>query len=179
VKSELQKFFVSNLIDRYFETKKSANSTLLFAYFQETPKHSQRVFNIKDVREIRKIDLENYKIFLESQKRSSKTVKNYLDTFKAFLNYCKSTLEIIATIPSFPVIDKPQPKIQWIDPQTQTWILENTPDEDKPILLFLMLTGTRPAEARALKVKNVDLKQGIIYIDSSFSKNTLRPKKKR
>ncbi|WP_028844901.1 MULTISPECIES: tyrosine-type recombinase/integrase [Thermodesulfovibrio] len=178
VKSELQKFFVSNLIDRYFETKKSAIAPSYLPTFKKHLNTAKEFFNIKDVREIRKIDLENYKIFLESQKRSSKTVKNYLDTFKAFLNYCKSTLEIIATIPSFPVIDKPQPKIQWIDPQTQTWILENTPDEDKPILLFLMLTGTRPAEARALKVKNVDLKQGIIYIDSSFSKNTLRPKRK-
>lgn len=178
IKSEIKKFFVSYLIEEYYEKKKSSIAPSYLPTFKKHLDTAKSFFTTKDIRELRKIDLEKYKDSLNSQNKSPKTVKNYLDTFKAFLNYCKDTLEIINIVPSFPKVEKPQPKIQWVDTDIQRLIYNYIPEQDKPIILFLMLTGCRPAEARALKVKDINLKQGFIAISSSFSRNVLRPKRK-
>lgn len=50
--------------------------------------------------------------------------------------------------------------------------------EDRKIVEFLMLHGTRPGEARALRVQDVNIEKLSITIKSTFSKNTLRPRRK-
>jgi len=50
--------------------------------------------------------------------------------------------------------------------------------QDKPIIVFLMLHGCRPGEARALKCKDVDLKQQTITIHATFSGETYREPRK-
>jgi integrase len=50
--------------------------------------------------------------------------------------------------------------------------------EDRPIIEFLMSHGCRPGEARALRVKDVDLQTETMTISSTFSGDTLRDRRK-
>jgi len=107
-----------------------------------------------------------------------KYTKNILDNFRTFLNYLKNDLEIIDTVPAFPVIEVLQAKTTWLTPELQRQVFESVPDDDKPIIAFLMLSGCRPGEARALKCKDVDLANGVINISATFSNGILREKRK-
>jgi len=62
--------------------------------------------------------------------------------------------------------------------EDQAKIFNVIPDEDKQIFAFLFLSGCRPAEARALKVKDVDLQNRVVTITATFSKNVERPHRK-
>jgi integrase len=178
VKSEIKRFFISNLLTEYYHKKLSFIAPSYLPTFTKHIKTAKEFFSTIDIREFRKIDIEKYKDYLNTLKIGQKTIKNYLDTLKAFLNWCRNILEIISTVPAFPQIEIPKPKIQWVDTETQALIYHATPEQDKPIMLFLMLTGCRPAEARALRVKHIDLKRGVITVGETFSRNVLRPKRK-
>jgi integrase len=52
------------------------------------------------------------------------------------------------------------------------------PDAHKPIIAFLMLHGCRPAEARALKCKDVNIDAGCIIISATFSGSVYRQRRK-
>jgi integrase len=135
-------------------------------------------FGLKDIRELQKMDLIEYKEHLERLNLSPKTVKNVMDHFKTFLRYCKEDLEIIDSYPSFPKVEITEKSIRWVGREDQIKLLEHIPEEDRPIIAFLALHGQRPAEARALRVKDVDLGKGTIIISSSFSGRILRDKRK-
>ncbi|MDO8142923.1 MAG: site-specific integrase [Candidatus Brocadiales bacterium] len=109
---------------------------------------------------------------------SDKTIKNILDNFKTFLNYLRYDLEIIDTVPAFPTVETPQPKTRWLTTEVQRRVFESIPEDDKPIFAFLMLSGSRPSEARALKCKDINLVQGVINISSTFSGRVYREKRK-
>ena len=109
---------------------------------------------------------------------TNKTVKNYIDVFKAFLNYLKSDLEIISVVPKFPDIDIEQKPIKWLRQEDQVRLYELIPDKHKPIFAFLILHGCRPSEARALKCKNVDVQNHTITICATFSGHVYRERRK-
>lgn len=68
--------------------------------------------------------------------------------------------------------------LKWLNSGDQQQIFSLIPDAHKPIIAFLMLHGCRPAEARALKVKGVDLSNRTITISATFSLRTYREKRK-
>ena len=127
---------------------------------------AKKFFGAKDARDLRKIDIMNYKKVIEDNKfgLKGKTVKNYLDLFKTFLNFCSKDLEVIGNVPVFPEVDMQSPKFKWLSQEDQIKLFESIPDEDKPIIAFLMLHGCRPGEARALRVRDVDLHVATITI---------------
>lgn len=86
--------------------------------------------------------------------------------------------EIINTIPKFPKIEYCQPQISWLSPELQRRVYEAIPDTDKAIFAFLMLSGCRPGEARALKCKDVNLDLKTITIGATFSGRIYREKRK-
>ena len=100
-----------------------------------------------------------------------------MDVFRAFLHYIKDD-EVISVVPPFPDIEVETPAFQWLHPEDQIRLFEFVPDGHKPIIAFLMLHGCRPSEARALKVKNVDLRNQTITINATFSGNVYRLKRK-
>jgi integrase len=112
-----------------------------------------------------------------SQNFNPKTLKNILDHLKTFFNWLR-TREVIDIVPSFPRIETREYEHTWFDADDQIRLLEVTDKEDRPIIAFLMLHGCRPGEARALKVKNVDIKKGIIRIKSTFSGKEIRDRRK-
>lgn len=80
----------------------------------------------------------------------NKTLKNCLDILKTFLMYLKNDLELLKAVPHFPVIEIPAPRTTWLTPEAQKAVFGHVPDDDKPIIAFLMLSGCRPSPERKL-----------------------------
>lgn len=178
VKADQKKFYISTLTVDYFSTKKDSLAPSNLSTMKNHIRYIKEFFGNKDVREVRKIDIVKFIESLQKKRLGQKTIKNYVTTLKAFLNYLKNTLEIINALPSFPVLDVPEPSFRWLTLEDQAKLLSVVPAEDIGIILFLMLTGCRPSEARALKVKDVDLKNEIIIIKNAFSNSVYREKRK-
>lgn len=104
-------------------------------------------FNHKDVREIF-----NCKDFVNKlpSRLSLKYQKNISDALKGFFTWLREN-RIIAEIPVFPVIEFPEHQPQTISREIQLKILDEIPNEHKPIFAFLFYQGCRPGEVRALK----------------------------
>ncbi len=179
VKQQLEKYYVANLLEKFLASK---IETLAPSYKKDYVRYiriAQGFFGVMDVRELRKVDLVNYKEYLEREfDYSDKSVKNVFENFKTFLRYLKNDIEIIGTIPSFPVVETTLPETHWLSSEVQKKVMDCIPDEDKPIIAFLMLHGCRPGEVRALKCKDVSLEKGTITISATFSNEVYREKRK-
>lgn len=179
VKQEVEKFWVTNLLDRFQEAKINYIAPSYQKDYRRMIKVAKDYFQTKDVRELRKLDLINYKEYLEKNfSIGPKTVKNILGLFRTFLRWCKNDLEVIENYPAFPEVDVPEPKFKWLDQEGQSALFEMVPAEDRPIVSFLMLHGVRPGEARALKIRDVDLKNRTVTISATFSGDIYRERRK-
>jgi integrase len=181
LKSELEKYYVSVLLDKFLESKLTGDRIApsykrhYWRYVGIAKEH----FGIRDVRDLRKLDILNYQSYVrENYNFSDKTLKNCVDVFKTFLRYVKGDLELVNIVPSFPEINVPEPKTTWLTPETQKVLFGNVPDVDKPIIAFLMLSGCRTGEARALKCRDVNIEHKRITISATFSGSTYREKRK-
>jgi integrase len=179
VKADLEKFWASELLTRFFEQKrKSIAPSYITAYRTHVNRHKE-FFKLKDVREIRKIDIKNYIEYLETtQNIGPKTLKNTADNFKTFMYWLKNELEVLDRVPSFPIIDVKRYEYTWFSAEDQIRILEHIEEDDRPIIAFLMLHGCRPGEGRALKVKNINIERKSIMINSTFSGKEIRDRRK-
>ncbi|MCF6147656.1 MAG: tyrosine-type recombinase/integrase [Candidatus Kuenenia sp.] len=179
VKQEQERFYTSNLLDRFRMFKIDSLAPSYKKDFERHIRHAKNFFGAKDVRELRKLDILNYKDHLEKKfQLSNKTIKNIIDIFKTFLRYVKDDLEIISVVPGFPKIEQQPPKTTWLTPEVQQRLYESIPDEDKPIFAFLILSGCRPGEARALRCKDINLDLQIITISATFSGRVYRETRK-
>lgn len=179
VKQESEKFWAVNLLDRFQEAKINSIAPSYQKDYRRMIRVAKDFFGIKDMREIRKVDLINYKEYLEKNfSIRAKTVKNILGLFRTFLRWCKNDMEMIENYPAFPEVDVPEPKFRWLDQEGQSVLFEKVPAEDCPIVSFLMLHGVRPGEARALKIKDIDLKNRTITISATFSGDIYRERRK-
>lgn len=179
VRSEIERFWVSNLIDKFVESKIYTLAPSYQKDYERMGRIVKEFFGIKDARELRKLDIVNFKEHLEKNfEFRPKTIKNIMDFLKTFLRYLKFDLEIIDNIPPFPKIEVQPHQFKWLLPEEQIKILECIPEDDRPIVAFLMLQGCRPGEARALKCKNVNLREMTITISASFSREVYREKRK-
>lgn len=129
-----------------------------------------------DIRDIRTFHIQRFYDQLPSTK-SLKYLKNILGGLKHFFNTLHR-FEYISQKPIFPVIQVNQVTPKWIDYETQLKMLGSIPFEDRPIFAFLMFQGVRPSEARALKVKDINLKERYILITRTFSYKKLRERVK-
>lgn len=178
IRQEQEKFWVRNLLDHFLSSRLSELAPSYRKDYRRMAFISSGFFGVKDVREIRKIDLANYKSHLEASGLSGKTVKNYLDHFKAFLRWCLSDLEIIPRIPSFPRVELTPRSFRWLAQEDQLRIFDHIPEEDRQIIYFLALHGCRPSEARALRIQDLNLAAGTLTISASFSGWIFREKRK-
>jgi integrase len=181
IKQELEKFYTSNLLDTFLNYKLTGDriAPSYASHYKRYAGIAEKYFGSQDVRDLRKLDIINYTDHIrENYDFSNKTLKNCLNIFKTFMFYLKNDLEILNSIPHFPRIEVPEPKTHWLTPEAQKNVFGYIPDQDKPIIAFLMLSGCRPGEARALKCKNVDLEQETITISATFSGNVYREKRK-
>jgi integrase len=188
VASDLKKYWVSTLVERFLEERIEEIAPSNRKDYRRYAHAARSFFRTTDIRELRKLHLNDYKAYVEKgykpngktakKVRGDKTVKNYLDWLKTFLNYCKNDLEIIDRVPTFPIVLVNDPEWRWVDAETRSKILSAIPEADRPIIEFLMLSGCRPGEARALRVKRVDLRTMSIEIRDTFSGGEIRPRRK-
>jgi len=179
LKAEQREFYAEVKLKEYLGSKINLLAPSYRADFERYINRAKEFFTTKDVREIRKIDIINYQSYLsEKLNVGNKTIKNMMDVFKAFMNYLKNDLEVISAVPKFPDIDIDMKPFKWLFPEDQMRLFELVPDGHKPIFAFLMLQGCRPSEARALRCKDVDLKNRTITIVATFSGNVYRERRK-
>ena len=179
VKSEQKEYYVMNLCEKFLNSKLDSLAPSYQKDYKRMINIAKDYFKASDVREIRKIDIINYKEHLDKEfKIKGKTIKNIMDLFKTFLNYCKNDLEIIDTVPAFPEVEVTPFNFKWVVQEDQITLFVHVPEEDKPIFAFLMLHGCRPSEARALRVRNVDLRTRTITVTATFSARIYREKRK-
>lgn len=198
VKADVRKFLFETRIDAWYQDKlaevesgnRSRGYAALLEYFIRA--FYKPHFKTMDVREIRgfhiqefykKMPDKNKKVGVDKdgkkveKKISLKHRKNIMDGLRAFFNDLKRQ-ERIPSAPAFPVINIDRKTPMWIDLDTQIATLRLIPAQDRPIVIFLALQGTRPGEARALKVKDLDLKHGVIRVCRTFSGDELRERVK-
>jgi integrase len=179
IKSEISGNWVTTLLDKFLAFKLDSIAPSYKKDYERMTKIAQDFFGTKDVREIRKLDVVNFKTHLEKNfTLKPKSIKNVMDLFKTFLRYLKNDLEVIDAVPAFPTIEVQGYSFKWLSPEEQVKLFEYIPDGHKPIIAFLMLQGCRPGEARALRCKDVDLRDMTIAISATFSATVYREKRK-
>ena len=180
VRAELEIFWVTNLFDRFLNYKINSIAPSYQKDYRRMVVLAKNYFNTTDIRDIKKLDIINYRDHLQNKNSlGNKSIKNYLDHFKTFLNYCKDDIEILDRLPSFPEIETPAHIFRWLSQDDQVKLFEFVNDEDKPLIGFLMLHGCRPSEGRALKVKDVSVEAQTITISSTFSGHVYREKREK
>lgn len=176
IHGEAKKFYIPELIERYYASKKDDLAPSWRAYYKKMLDRCGSFFALQDVREILKIDIWNLTEELKKTVKG-KTLKNHLGVFHTFLQWTKD-MGILDSTPPFPEIEVTEKPIRWLNQEDQIRVFEAVPQEDRPIIAFLMLHGCRPGEARALRVKDVNLPNETITITSTWSKKELREKRK-
>lgn len=131
-----------------------------------------------DVREITAIQTKEFSLRLPGmsptgRKLSPKYQKNILDALQHFFNWLHDD-HIIEQKPKFPKVEVPEYEPKVLTPEVQEIILDIIPEKHKPIFAFLFYQGCRPAEVRALKWKDIDLKNDVVTLRRTFSDSKLR-----
>jgi integrase len=193
VKAEISQFQCDTLIEKFLRFKgvidvqgnliRDGDKSIIAPSYRKDYKRMLEIakafFKGKDVRELRKAHITEYWQYLQDNfNYSNKTIKNVLDLFKTFLNYTKEELEYVSIVPAFPDIEVSEHQFKWFAQQDQIEIFAFFPDEHKPIIAFLCLHGSRPAEARALRCKHVDMRTETITIIATWSGRVYREKRK-
>lgn len=174
-KKDLREYQFDVRINEWIKEKEN-NKRLEKEYVKKLRMYKDRYyipyFKKKDIREIRYSDSKNFVSQLPSELKP-KTIKNICDGLRNFYNeMCND--EYITAAPKTPTIEVPETPTAWLEEDVQKLILEKIPDRHKPIMIFLMETGTRTGEARALKRKDLDLNNRTITIQRSYSKDVLK-----
>ncbi len=177
IKGEAEKYYVSHLIEKFQARRLPQIAPSYQRGYKYILKRISDFFPITDIRDLRKLDILRYQENLEGRGMKGKTLKNNLDLFQTFLNWCKE-MELISIVPNFPKVEVSPAPIRWITQEDQQKLYEVCPEEDKPIIAFLMLHGCRPGEARALRVKDINLSTQSITISSTWSNTEIRNKRK-
>lgn len=144
-------------------------------------KNYYQILNDCDVRKVELKDITRVKDGLNSV--SIKTRRNVLNGLKTFFRWLinRGTIPALPRIPEVTGEDGKQGRP--INYEAQQEVLTRLPEKDRDIIFFLMETGLRPGEACALLVEHLDLSQGIMRIERTFTgsriRETSKQKKKR
>lgn len=170
-----KRFLVHPLLDTFSALKQESLAPSCRGHYRRYGQIVQDFFGKRDVREITEPDLSGFREHLLGQFTfSEKTQKNIFDFLKAFLRYCKYQLAVLDSIPPFPEMKVSGHRHTWLSREDQRVLLEYVPDDHRPIIVFLMLHGCRPSEARALKCRDIDLQTESVSISAVFSGSEYR-----
>jgi len=130
-------------------------------------------FGRRNLRDLREGDLEDFKNALPTE-LSGKTVRNLLGVLRKLLGDAHRRRDL-PRLPAFPSIPKSEPVTRWLPEEDQEQLLAHCREPYRSFFLFLMRTGCRPGEARALKWDKVDFRNGVVTIAAAMDLNEWRP----
>jgi integrase len=136
-------------------------------------------FKGRDIREIRRIHIEEFLTHLKKQSCSDKYCYNIIGELRACFRF---HAEDLPKLPTFPTVTFQEKPIQWLTEEQQDKVFEFIPEEDKPIFIFQRYTGCRPGEARGLTRESIYWDKGVVVISTvldSFGVLRERTKTKR
>ena len=90
--------------------------------------------------------------------RQPKGKKNVMGALKKLMRDAHKSghIQQMPPFPEFTGKDKiTKPKIRWIDQEIQWRIINEIPLSDRPIFIFMQITGCRPSEARAFRKSDI------------------------
>ncbi|MFC1551906.1 tyrosine-type recombinase/integrase [Candidatus Latescibacterota bacterium] len=125
-------------------------------------------FGDKDIRHLRFKDIVKFHKWI---KLTDKGKKNVVGTFKTMMRYAYKSEDILK-VPPFPPLSYQEPEIVFLQFEQQAQILDAIPEHHRPIFQFMMESGCRPGEARALQKDCI--KTDTITIKRAFSDNRLK-----
>ena len=130
-------------------------------------------FAHQDIRNIRERHLEDFLRELPEH-LNGKTRFNIMGVLhKLFKDAFRR--EEITQVPRFPEVVKRPPQTRFLTPEEQKEILAHTELVYRDFYTFLMLTGLRTGEGRALRWEDVDFKNNILHIRGSFDLDVYKP----
>jgi integrase len=182
LKSEVSEYWATTLLDRFKDHKLDSLAPSYKKDYSRMTKLLKGFFGTKDVRELRKLDIKNFKSHLEKDFTfKPKTIKNVLMFLKTFIRWLHEE-ELITGVVFLSTEElqglESSYKHQWLSSQEQIKLLQYVPNEHSPMIAFLMLQGCRPGEARALTCKDVNLRDSMITVSATFSEGVYREKRK-
>lgn len=181
IAADIKEFRFENRIENWYQSKlkevEKGNlaenySRILKCYIEH---YYLSFFKGMDVREIRTFHIQQF--YEQLPNKSLKYCRNILDALRNFLNSLVR-FEYISQRPLFPAITLDRKVPRWLDYEDQIKILNTINPEDSPIYYFLALQGVRPGEARALKAKDINLKNNSLIIARTYSGSKLRERVK-
>jgi len=131
-------------------------------------------FRYTNIREITGGRIEDFLLTLPPT-LAPKTVSNILGILHKILADARRRQDI-QQMPNFPQIHLNEPEIKWITREEQEVILAHVAcPVRRALYVFLMLTGARPGEARALRWEDINWKQRTVTIKAAMDQETYRP----
>lgn len=131
-------------------------------------------FGKTSIRDIREAHIEDLRDQLPDH-LSAKTVYNILGVLHKLLQDAYRRRDILI-LPEFPRVQVGEAVIRWITEAEQDRILARIKEPVyRAYFLFLMRQGCRPAEGRALKWEEVNLRENQVIIRAAMDLNEYRP----
>lgn len=181
VSTNIKNFLFENRIEAWLASKEKEveKGNLAPSYIKNLKNYKNNYylpfFKGKDIREIRAYHIHQF--YEQLPKKEPKYLKNIMNALENFFSLLVR-FEFITHRPAFPkiTVDRKAPK--WVDADTRLEYLKAIPEADRPIFIFLAFQGVRPGEARALRVKDLDLKKGVLIVSRTYSGRIIREKVK-
>lgn len=120
-------------------------------------------FKGTDIREIRRINLEEFLTHLKKRGCGDKYCYNIIGELRACLRFHADS---IPKLPTFPTVSFQEKPIRWLTEDQQDKVFGFIPEEDRRIFIFQRYTGVRPNEARGLLRESVYKDKGIFVIST-------------
>lgn len=142
----------------------------LKTYTSYSRNHYVPFFRGMDVRDVTDEDINRFSSALRKKKLGIRMRRNIINILHSAFMWMRSEGIINKDLPFFPSIKGNDSRVKValeIDDQTEA--LRNIPGIHRDIFEFSFETGVRPGELAAIKVKDVDMKKGIVLIQRTYS----------
>ncbi|MDF1536096.1 MAG: tyrosine-type recombinase/integrase [bacterium] len=125
-----------------------------------------------DVRDIQHPELEKFKRDLKGIK--AKTRRNIVYGLRTFFGWLRRE-GVLKEVPIFPAMEVSDAKVMVaLDMDDQAVALARIPEDHRDVIEFGMETGLRPGETCALKIHDLDLREGAALIQRTWSGSQMR-----